>query len=187
MLCDVHSCGQGSIPAVNWGEITQEHPLHNHRLTDSPRMWRNFICETEIREEIAAWYNSQFQTIASSYKHPGSNYHTRTQMRRCCVPPTECKHRIPAVSLLQWTWPHVVGLLLRGKLIFCYYFSCVWCKMAHYIFQERAVVSGKLESESNYAVNIHSQLICKYWKMDLIKQNNTHSRYPLILIGDGDK
>lgn len=47
--------------------------------------------------------------------------------------PTAVRKMLGALSPALSLNPHLTGLQLRGKPIFCYYFSCVWCKIAHYI------------------------------------------------------
>lgn len=82
--------------------------------------------------------------------------------------------------------PIFIGLLQRCKLIFCYYFSCVWCKTAHYISRTALFVSSKLVGEINYTINTHSLLICSI-QNGSNKAKITFSRDVLISVGYGHK
>lgn len=128
-----------------------------------------------------------FHTLVSSYPLPEGNYHTNTQIRQCYFLHTDGGQKMPqSFCLLHWIWPHLTRLLLRGKPIFCYYFSCVWCKIAHYIFRTElfCLVNWKGKVITPWIYTASSFVVLK---MDLIKQNNTHSRDVLILMEDGNK
>lgn len=105
------------------------------KLTDFLWMWWDCISDIKITEEIEAWYNSPFHALVSSYPLPGNNYHTHTHgSDKCYVSRIGCKHKMlealsPALNLTPSHWTHAE----QGEPIFSYYFSCVSCKIAHFI------------------------------------------------------
>lgn len=89
---------------------------------------------SEIRKDAASWCNSPLhalffitpasrEQLSHTYTEqtmPGFRQWFRTKYSGSFVSCTELD-------------PHQIRLTLRGKLIFCYYFSRAWCKIAHYI------------------------------------------------------
>lgn len=157
------------------------------------RMWweshvkyknKNTICKIEVEREMAARYVLNPCFIISTSREQLS--HTYTDQTMLCFPHWLRTENARSFCLLHWSWPHLIGLLLRGKLIFCYYFSCVWCKIAHYISRTELLClanwKGKVITPWIYTASSFVVL-----RMDLIKQNNTHSRDVPILMGDGNK
>lgn len=86
----------------------------------------------------------------------------------------------PVLSLT----PHLIGLLRRGKLIFCYYFSCVSCKITNYISRTElcCLANWKGKVITSWIDTASSFVRAENWYNKA--KSHTHSD-ALFLMGDG--